>query len=408
MSPGAGRRATPIRVGIVGTGFAASSHLDALARIRGVEVAGVVGSSEDRARVAADRLGVERVFPDLDALLDDGSIDAIHNCTPNHLHADVTLASLAAGKHVLSEKPLAMDSAQAGHLVDAARASDRVTGVCFNYRHFPLVQQIRAMVRGGTDGRVHFVLGSYLQDWLLHREDWNWRLESAKAGSTRAMGDIGSHWVDTVEHVLGDRVSEVMADLGRVHDQRLRPAGEVETFARSDGDRVRVQVDTDDFGSVLLRFQGGARGSFAVSQVSPGRKNRLTFQVDVAEASFSWDQEEPNRLWIGRRDEANRDLVRDPSLLEARAAALTHYPAGHQEGWPDAFRNLFDDFYAAIRSRKQGQPHEPTFCSFEEARHVAQVIEAIAQSHRNGSWIRVEPDDSPLHRDAERAKEVTT
>src|SRR4051812_31087604 len=312
-----GDGAPVIRVGLVGGGFAASSHVDALRRVRGVEVAGLVGSSPERGRAAADRLGAGRAYPDLDALL--GDVDAVHVCTPNHLHGPQTLAALAAGKHVLSEKPLGIDAAEAGRLAAAAAGAGVVTGVCFNYRHFPLVQQARAMVAAGAP--AHFVSGSYLQDWLLLPDDWNWRLEVERAGATRAMSDIGSHWIDTVEHVVGDRIVEVAADLGQLHRERLRPEGGVETFARYGSERRAVAVETDDFGSVLLRFGRGARGTFAVSQVSPGRKNRLWFEVDTAEAAFAWDQEEPNGLWIGRRDGPNRELVRDPGLLDPPAAS---------------------------------------------------------------------------------------
>ena len=377
-----------IRVGVIGTGFAASSHLDALARLRGVEVAGILGSSPERSRAAAERLGVGRAYPGLEALLDDDSVDAVHNCTPNHLHAGITERALATGKHVLSEKPLALDPEEGARLVSAADRANVVTGVCFNYRHFPLVQQARAMVRGEL-GPVHLAHGSYLQDWLLEKDDWNWRLEADKAGATRASGDIGSHWVDTVEHVMGDRVEEVMADLGRLHDERLRPAGEVRTFERSPAERIPTRVDTEDFASVLLRFRGGCRGAFTVSQVSPGRKNRLWFEMDGARAALAWDQEDPNRLWIGRRDAANAQVMRDPSLLVPQAAALAHFPGGHEEGWPDALRNLFEDFYAAVSAHRERRPDQRTFATFGEAQHVTEVIAAIARSDRDRSWVPV-------------------
>src|SRR4051794_23016075 len=331
MAPDPDTATRPIRVGVVGTGFAASSHLDALSRVGGVQVVGLVGRSEASGREAAARLGVPRAYPDLDALLA-GDVAGVDNCTPNHVHAEVTLAALDAGKHVLSEKPLGIDAAEADRLAAAARRSQLVAGVCFNYRHFPLVQEVRAIIAEGADGPVHQVHGGYLQDWLLHRDDWNWRLESAKAGATRAVGDIGSHLIDTVQHVTGDRIVEVVADFGRLHDERLRPAGATGTFAGPAADGVPFPVDTEDFASILLRFAGGAQGAFEVSQVSPGAKNRLTFRLDTAGASFAWDQEEPNRLAIGRRDRANEDLVRDPSLLHPGPAALAHYPGGHQEG----------------------------------------------------------------------------
>jgi predicted dehydrogenase len=392
----------PIGVGIVGAGFAASSHVDALRRLPAVRIAGVVGSSEERARSAAGRLGVERVFPDLEAMLGDAHVDAVHNCTPNVAHADVTLRALSSGKHVLSEKPLGMDAEQTASLVDAAAASSAVAGVCFNYRHFPLVQQIRAMLASGDDGPVHLVHGSYLQDWLVLEDDWNWRLSSDRAGATRAVGDIGSHWVDTVEHVTGDAIIEVVADLGRLWDERVRPGGEVETFARAERGGTRYRVDTEDFASVLLRFRSGARGSFLVSQVSPGRKNRLWFEVDAARASFAWDQEQPNDVWIGRRERASEDLVRDPSLLDPSVAPLARFPGGHQEGWPDALRNLFADFYAAVDAHDRGEPYEATFASFADAHHVVRVVDAIAASASSRAWASVgsERDDVAAPSDA--------
>jgi predicted dehydrogenase len=393
------RESLPLRVGIVGTGFAASSHVDALARVPGVRLSGLVGSSPERAREAAERLGLDPsiVAPDLDAMLD--QVDAVHNCTPNYLHAEVTTTALGAGVHVLSEKPLAMGGEEAARLVSTAGETGLVTGVCFTYRHFPMVQEARSAIAGGA---VHLVHGSYLQDWLLLKGDWNWRVESDKAGSTRAMGDIGSHWVDTVQHVVGDRVVEVMADLGRLHEVRLRPRAEVETFGRSgEAPQVPVPVNTEDFGSVLLRFAGGARGAFVVSQVSPGRKNRLWFEVDTGMSAFAWDQEEPNHLWIGRRDGANADLPRDPDLLSASAARLVHYPAGHQEGWPDALRNLFVDFYAAVEARRRGETFDATLASFEQAEQVTRVIEAIAESHRTRAWAPVAADETETVTDTE-------
>ena len=381
-------RASRIRVAVVGTGFAASSHLDALSRVRTVEIAGLVGSSAERARAAAERFSIERAYASLEELLEDRTVDVVHNCTPNDLHADITTRCLDAGKHVLSEKPLAMDATQTRALVETAAGTDLVTGVAFNYRHFPLCQQLRAMLATGEHGDMHLVTGGYLQDWLLRRDDWNWRLEASRAGATRAMGDIGSHWLDLVQHVTGDAVVEVMADLGRLYEERIRP-GDVETFARSSGGGERVAVDTEDFGSVLLRFASGARGAFTVSQVSAGRRNHLHLEIDTALAAFAWDQEAPNSLWIGHRDEPNLELVRDPALLVRSVAPLAHFPGGHQEGWPDSLRNLVEDFAAAVLKHRAGAPHVGSFATFEEADAVMRVVQAIAESDRRRSWVTV-------------------
>jgi predicted dehydrogenase len=378
------RMTSPVRVGIVGTGFAASAHLDALARVSGVAVEGVFGSTPERTKDAAARLHVDRAFASLDELL--GSVDAVHDCTPNDVHAGVTLAALDAGVHVLSEKPLGIDAAEAAKLVAAASISDRVTGVCFVYRHFPLVQEMRALLAEGADGPIHLAHGAYLQDWLLRRDDWNWRLEPVRAGASRAMGDIGSHWIDLVQHVMGDLVTSVCAQLGRAHDTRIRPEGERETFASGTGSGHPVPVDTEDMALVLFRTASGARGSVTISQVSAGWKNRLVLEVDAAEASFLWDQEDPNHLRIGRRDGANRDVLRDPSQLGPTAARLAHYPGGHQEGWPDALRNLFEDFYRAVAAGDGGR----TFASFDDAARVQAVVEAVLRSDASGVWIDVD------------------
>ena len=391
----------PLRVGIVGTGFAATSHADALARLPGVRLLGVAGTSQDKAEAVAARLGAERAYPGCRALLDDPDIDAVHDCTPNHLHAEVNSAAMAAGKHVLSEKPLAMDSHQTAALAGQAAAARGVSGVCFNYRHYPLVAQARAMLAAGDIGPVHLVHGGYLQDWLLWEEDWNWRLEPGRAGATRAVGDIGSHWLDLVQHITGDRVVAVMAELFTLHAKRWRPGGDVHTFEQAGGapgagsagdtsaSRQQVGIDSEDAASVMLRFSSGARGAVTVSQVSAGWKNRLFLEIDGARGSLGWDQEEPNHLRIGRRDRANADLVRDPSLLVPDAAALAHYPGGHQEGWPDALRNLFEDFYAAAAARDRGEPYQGSFATFGSAHQVALMVEAVLHSHRRGGWGQV-------------------
>jgi predicted dehydrogenase len=388
----AGARAKALGAALVGGGFAATSHLDALRRVDEVTPLGVVTSSPERSREAAARLGLERSYGSLDELLADQDIDVVHNCTPNRLHHAVTTAALDAGKHVLSEKPLAFDLAEAEELAARARASDLVTGVCFTYRHFPLVQHLRALLATGAAGPAHLVHGGYLQDWLLRDDDWNWRLESETAGATRAVGDIGSHWIDLAQHVTGDEVVAVCAQLGRLHERRWRP-GEVRTFERPRGDtaragRTRVAVDTEDMATVLLRFRSGAIGACTISQVSPGKKNELTIEID-ATVSYTWNQEEPNELLVGRRDGPDERIVRDPAILVHEAVPLAHYPPGHQEGWPDALRNLIGDFYANVRARRERTEPARTVATFEEALAVTRVVDAIARSDRERGWVEI-------------------
>ena len=379
-----------VGVAIVGTGFSAASHAEALRRLPGVELVGVAGSSREKGERAAEQYGAGRGYGSLDELLADDAVDAVHDCTPNYLHAEVNTAVLRAGKHLLSEKPLGLDSGETAALVAEADSAGVVAGVAFNYRHYPLVRQLKALLESGNHGRPHLVRGAYLQDWLLLATDWNWRLEREKGGASRAAGDIGSHWLDLAQYLLSDRVAALIAEVGTLHAERSRPVGELTTFARTgEGEGEAVAVETEDFGSMLLRFASGCRGSLSISQVSPGRKNRLVVEIDTPEAGFAWDQEEPNRLWIGRRDEPNEELVRDPGLLHEAAAALARYPAGHPEGWPDALRNLLADFYAAVAARREGREYEASFATFADAHRTTQIVEAILESHASGGWVEL-------------------
>ena len=383
--------AEAIRAGVVGAGFAAAAHVEALRRVPGVQVAGVAASTPERSAQAAARLGVARAFADFDELVASPDVDVVHDCAPNDLHRAVNEAALGAGKHLLSEKPLGVTSDETAHLTALAARAGVVTGVCHNYRHYPLVRHARELLASGEHGRPHLVHGSYLQDWLLHRDDWNWRLETERAGRSRAVADIGSHWIDLAQHVTGARVVRVCARLATLHRERLRPRGEVQTFASADDPAAEaVRVDTEDVASVLLELDDGATGALVVSQVSPGRKNRLWLQVDTRDVALAWDQEDPNRLWLGRRDAPNEQLMRDPSLLAPAAARLARYPGGHEEGWADGLRNLMEDFYGAVAAHARGRPYDASFATFAEADQVSRVVDAVLASDAQRAWVDVE------------------
>jgi predicted dehydrogenase len=376
------RRSTPIGVGVAGTGFAARAHLDALSRLPGVRAVAVAGRDPERAEQLAAAYGL-RGYADWSQLIGDTEVEAIHDCSVNRLHFEVNLAALEAGKHILSEKPLAVSSEQSSVLAAAAvEAAGRgvVSGVCFNYRHFPMVVQAREMLRSGDYGRPHFVRGEYLQDWLLLETDWNWRVEPEQGGGSRAAADIGTHCADLAQYVLDDPIEELLADLTTLHATRERPAPR--------GPRS-VAVSGEDFGSVLLRFRGGARGAMTFSQTSAGRKNGLSLQVDAAHASFEWEQERPDRLWLGRREGANLELLRDPDLLLPRAASLARLPAGHPEGWSDALRNLCAEFYRSIDARRNGGETAGEVASFADGHARVAFVEAVLASDREGRWTSV-------------------
>jgi predicted dehydrogenase len=375
------REITDLKAGVVGTGFIGVVHVDALRRL-GVEVTGVVGSTRERA--AAKRLAP--AYESYDALLADDRVDVVHLTTPNHLHYPQVKQALEAGKHVVCEKPLAMTAQESAELVELAERSGLVHCTNFNIRFYPMVQEARARATGGELGEVWNVHGGYLQDWLLLATDWNWRLEPGKGGELRAVGDIGSHWMDLAQFVTGLEVEQVFADLATTIPVRQRPTGEVETFAAAaDVEREDAPMTTEDLAHILLRFRGGARGSCVVSQVSAGRKNSVRFEVDGSRSSLHWDGESPESLWLGRRDAPNELLARNPALLDPRARGTTHLPAGHAEGFADTFRELYRAVYRAVAAGEPGDDY-PTF----RAGHVENVLaEAVAQSNRDRRWVEV-------------------
>jgi predicted dehydrogenase len=382
---------TRIGMGLVGPGFVGAHHIDAVRRLGYVDVVAVAASSDASARRKADALNVPKAYGSFEALIADPDIHVVHNTTPNYLHVPVILAALARGKHVISDKPLAMTAADARQLLDAANKAGVVHAVTFNYRGNPLVQQARDMIAVGELGPVHFIHGAYLQDWLLESTDFSWRLEPEKGGASSAVGDIGSHWCDLVQHVTGRRIVEVLADLTTVVQTRLKPSGSVEAFAKGGGTaREEVQVRSEDLASILVRFDDGAKGCVSVGQVCAGHKNGLWFEVNGRQASVRWDQERQNELWIGRRDTANAVLAKDPSLLTPGARQYAHLPGGHQEAWADAFCNVMRDVYDVITGRRPKNPRPPAFATFEDGYHSACVVDAVLESHRRGAvWTRV-------------------
>jgi len=381
-----------IGMGLVGPGFVGAHHIDAVRRLGNVDVVAIAASSDASARKKADALGVPKAYGSYAALVADPDVHVVHNTTPNYLHVPVIRAALAARKHVISDKPLATSAADARALADAAADARVVHAVTFNYRGNPLVQQAREMIAAGEIGDVHFVHGAYLQDWLLQPTDFSWRLEREKGGPSSAMGDIGSHWCDLVQHVTGQRIVEVLADLTTVIGTRLKPSSSTEAFARSgDAARLPIAIESEDLATILLRFDRGAKGSLSVGQVCAGHKNDLWFEANGRHGSLRWLQERQNELWIGRRDGPNATLLKDPSLLAPAAQRYAHLPGGHQEAWADAFCNVMRDVYGFIaEGRQMSDLRPPAFASFEDGYHSACVVDAVLESHRRGAvWTRV-------------------
>jgi predicted dehydrogenase len=375
-----------IGAAVIGTGFIGTVHVEALRRI-GVNVLGVLGSSPKRGAARADALGVPKAYASLEELLTDDRVKVVHVTSPNDLHVSQAKNALRAGKHVVCEKPLAMTAAESAGLVALATETGLVNATNFNIRYYPLNQHARALIADGRLGQVRLVTGRYFQDWLLLESDWNWRLQPDRGGELRAVGDIGSHWLDLMTFVTGQHVASVMADLTTFIGTRREPTGPVETFST---DRSAETVDraTEDTATILLRFDGGARGAVSISQISPGRKNSLVYEIDGSDGAWSWDSERPDEAWIGHRERPNEILLRNPALMNEAGQAAAALPGGHVEGFFDTFcahfRAVYDD---VVAGRPSSSPGYPTFADGHDEMLVG---EAIARSTREGRWVDVD------------------
>ena len=381
------RPVSEIGAAVVGTGFIGVVHVEALRRL-GVQVHGVVGSSHARASERAAALNLPPAYESFEAMLGDSRVDVVHITSPNHLHFPQAAAALAAGKHVVCEKPLAMTSAESGELVRLAQATRLVNAVNFNLRFYPICRHLHQLVREGGLGDVRLVSGHYLQDWLLLDTDWNWRLEPELGGSLRAVADIGSHWMDLTSHLAGQRIVSVMADLKTFIPIRQQPVGPVETFSTEPtGATTARTITTEDCATILLRYESGAIGNLTISQISAGRKNTLEFEIDGSTSAAAWNSEHPDDLWIGHRGRPNEILPRDPAFLNAEGRAAAGLPAGHNEGFADTFKALYRAIYRAVAGDGPSEPDYPTFADGHES---MLACEAVARSAREATWASVD------------------
>ncbi|MEO6206650.1 MAG: Gfo/Idh/MocA family oxidoreductase [Candidatus Limnocylindrales bacterium] len=389
-----------IGAAVIGTGFIGTVHVEALRRI-GVTVHGVLGSTPDRGKVRAQALGVPLAYRSLEALIEDDRVQVVHVTSPNNLHVVQTRQLLEAGKHVVCEKPLAMTAVESAELVALAAKTGLVNATNFNIRYYPLNQHAHDAVSAGEIGDVRLVTGRYFQDWLLLETDWNWRLQPDQGGALRAVGDIGSHWLDLMTFVAGQQVVAVMAELATFIQTRQEPTGPVETFSTDrSAETVKRAIATEDAATILLRFANGARGAVSISQISPGRKNSLQYEIDGSDAALAWDSEQPDQLWIGHRERANEILLKNPALMGPSGRAATVLPAGHVEGFFDTFAAHFRAVYAdVVAGATSSRPGYPTFADGHDEMLVG---EAIAKSAHEGRWVDVDRTTSiPLPATAE-------
>lgn len=378
-----------INIGVAGLGFIGPAHIEALRRIPNLEVVAVSDFTDEIAQTKASALGIAHAYGNFDALLNHEGIQCIHICTPNHLHYEMAKKALEAGKHVVCEKPLATTVAQAEELVELAKKKGLVNAVHFNLRFYPLVRQMKAMRESGELGEIYSVIGTYLQDWLYYATDYNWRLEPEMSGDSRAIADIGSHLLDLIEYISGLEITEVMADFSTVHKTRKKPLKPVETYSGKmlkPEDYQDVPINTEDYATVLLRFNNGNKGVVTVSQVAAGRKNRINLEFSGSEQAMHWCSESPNELWIGKRDTANQSLLRDPALVHPSAAQAISFPGGHNEGFPDTSKQMFKEVYAAVSA---GKHEEDRYATFAHGLRELRLCDAIVDSDKKQAWVKL-------------------
>ncbi len=378
-----------LKTGIIGTGFIGPAHIEALRRTGLTEVVALADVNEAVAKDKAEELSIPQYYGDYKKLLANPDIDIVHICTPNHLHFKMSREALEAEKHVVCEKPLAMNAAEAKELVKLADEKGLVNAIHFNLRFYPVVHHAKAMIENGELGEIFAVNGSYQQDWLFYQTDYNWRLEPEYSGESRAVADIGSHWMDSIEFMTGLKIEQVCADFATFYPIRKKPLKPVETYSGkmlAPEDYGDIAINTEDYATVLLRFNRKAHGSLTVNQVAAGRKNRCYYEIYGSKKSVVIDTERPNEIWIGRRDANNELLLKDPSLLLEPARAITSFPGGHNEGFPDTSKQLFRKLYTYILNGCKGKMEFPTFA--DGAREL-KLCEVIVDSARNESWKKV-------------------
>jgi predicted dehydrogenase len=380
-----------LRAGIIGMGFIGASHIEAVRRVGFAEVAAVADVNYELAKTKAEQFNIPKCYSSIEELLKDEEIDVVHNCTPTNLHTSINEAIIKSGKHVFSEKPLSMNSKESGRLLQLLEQNrDIIAGINYLYRMNPLVQDMKNRIKLGEIGKPRLVHGSYLQDWLLHDTDYNWRIEPEIGGASRCMADIGSHWMDCVQNVTGAKITKVCADLLIAHPIRKKPLGQVESFSvNTSCEYEEKEVKTEDYGAVLFGMNNGARGMFCASEISAGRGCFLNFEIDAEKASMYWNQERPDEMWMGSRDGNNSLVKRNPNHMTDQSRQYTYLAAGHPEGWNDAMRNNVYSFYSYIADGKKQRSDPCDFATFEDGDYLVRLVEAILKSNSTKQWVNL-------------------
>lgn len=382
-----------LRIGVIGAGFTGQQHIEAIRRIPGTEVKALSESNSDVAAKKSEQLGINKYYLDYRDMLRDPEIDIIHNCTPNNMHFTINKDIILSGKHVYSEKPLAVSTDESCKLLELAIEHGVAHGVNFNYRQNSMVQEMRERIVSSDNCRIFMVRGHYLQDWLLYETDYDWRMDPKIGGPSRAVADIGSHWFDAAQFVTGKKIASVFAHLITMHPERIRCRKTNETFSANrsqscDPDSERIPITSEDAAFIIIKFDDGTPGGLAISQVSAGRKNDIRLAVDCNDYSLEWEQEDPDKLWVGRRDKPNELLYSSSEMLTGNAKRYATLPSGHSVSWHDALRNGINEFYKAIRN-DSFRAENQHYATFREGHQIMQIMEACLESSKKNMWVDV-------------------
>jgi len=362
-----------LQVGIIGAGFIGRQHIEAIRRIPNTEVVAICEHNADVARIIADEFGVKHSFGNVDEMIVKVELNVVHNCTPSNMHYELNQKILNAGIHLFCEKPLTLTSTESAELVTLVQSRGLKAGVNFNYRHNAMVEEIKERITNKAIGDVWYLSAEYLQDWLLKATDFDWRVETTFGGTTRAISDIGSHCFDTLQYILGEKITAVRAKRYILHPSRKNSEG------------IDTTVENEDAALIQIRFQSGICGVVRVSQVSAGKKNDFNFIVEGTKQALEWHQEKPDRLWTGNRDEGNTEIFADAKYLTGLAKEKINLPNGHAVGWADAFTNGINSFYRSIINPDA----HADYTDFDQAHHIMKIIDACVESDKTGNWVEV-------------------
>jgi predicted dehydrogenase len=378
------------KVGLIGAGYIGMVHLEVLRRIGNIDIIAVADTNKNLADSAAAKYNIPKIYYSPDDLINDSEIDVVHNCTPNHVHFELNRKIIKIGKQLLSEKPLSINSMQSAELYDLAKKHNTLTAINFCYRYYPVVQEAAARVRQGDLGQVRAFMGHFLQDWLFYDTDYSWRLDPAFAGEANVIADLGSHWCDLIQFITGQMITEVMAELHTCIPKRKKPRKGPLTFStEKDSEYDEVKINLDEYASLFIRLENGARGNFTTCQVAVGKKVDIEFHIFGSKESYSWSHVRPNELIIGHRDKANEIFYESSGLQTGGTGKYMSLPTGHPMGYHDAMYNLFKDYYEALIFRKEGRAYESTLPDFKTGHEKMCIIDTALRSSKSGKWEKV-------------------